>query len=117
PFTLEGGFGMAETAGITFSTFFAYVFVQWWAFRRSDGGGEFVQRLAAAKDEAEAEKAAWFFNIMHYVVRTWPWVVVGIVAVEIYPDLDDRELGYPMLMMDFLPAGLLGLVEIGRAHV
>ncbi len=110
PFTLEGGLGMAQGAGITFSTFFAYVFVQWWAFRRSDGGGEFVQRLAGAKDEAEAEKAAWFFNIMHYVVRTWPWVIVGVVAVQVYPDLEDRELGYPMLMMDFLPAGLLGIV-------
>jgi solute:Na+ symporter, SSS family len=86
------------------------VFIQWWAFRRSDGGGEFVQRLSAAKDEAEAEKAAWFFNLMHYVVRTWPWVVVGVVAVEVFPTLEDRELGYPLLMMEFLPVGLLGLV-------
>jgi Na+/proline symporter len=84
--------------------------VLWWAFRRSDGGGEFIQRLSSVKTEHDAEKAAWFFNIMHYVVRTWPWIVVAVVALVIYPDLEDRELGYPMLMLDFLPAGVLGLV-------
>ncbi|ASC69134.1 Sodium/glucose cotransporter [Halomicronema hongdechloris C2206] len=100
----------SETAGITLSTFFAYVFLQWWAFRRSDGGGEFIQRLVASKDEAEAEKAAWFFNILHYVIRTWPWVVVALVAIVVYPNLEDRELGYPKLMLEFLPPALLGLV-------
>ncbi|PZV11514.1 MAG: sodium:proline symporter, partial [Leptolyngbya sp.] len=105
-----GWYQWSETAGISISTFLAYVTLQWWAFRRSDGGGEFIQRLAASKDEAEAEKAAWFFNILHYVVRTWPWVVVALAAVVIYPNLEDRELGYPMLMLDFLPPVLLGLV-------
>lgn len=100
----------SEAAGITLSTFFAYVFVQWWAFRRSDGGGEFIQRLAAARDESEAEKSAWFFNILNYVVRTWPWVIVALVAIVIFPDLSDRELGYPKLMLEFLPPVLLGLV-------
>ncbi len=100
----------SDFAGITATTFFAYTFIQWWTFRRSDGGGEFIQRLAAARDEAEAEKSAWFFNIMNYVVRTWPWVLVALAAVVLYPDLDDRELGYPLLMLDFLPVGLLGLV-------
>ncbi|WP_017298056.1 sodium:solute symporter family protein [Nodosilinea nodulosa] len=105
-----GWYRWSETAGISVSTFLAYVTLQWWAFRRSDGGGEFIQRLAASKDEAEAEKAAWFFNILHYVVRTWPWVIVALAAVVIYPTLEDRELGYPMLMLDFLPPVLLGLV-------
>ncbi len=100
----------SRTAGITASTFFAYVTVLWWAFRRSDGGGEFIQRLSSVPNEKDAEKAAWFFNIMHYVVRTWPWILVALVALAIYPELEDKELGYPMLMLDFLPAGLLGLV-------
>ena len=104
------GLGWSDTAGITATTFSTYLFVQWWAFRRSDGGGEFVQRLAAAKDEAEAEKSTWFFNILHYLIRTWPWVVVALVALVIYPDLADPELGYPRLMLDFLPPVLLGLV-------
>ncbi len=114
PFTLNGttwlGVGWSAFAGISATTFFAYVFVQWWTFRRSDGGGEFIQRLAAARDEREAEKAAWLFNIMNYVVRTWPWVLVALAALVLYPNLEDPELGYPMLMLDFLPVGILGLV-------
>ena len=81
-----------------------------WSFRRSDGGGEFIQRLAAARDETEAVKASWFFNILHYLVRTWPWILVALVALVIYPDLSDRELGYPKLMLDFLPPVVLGVV-------
>src|SRR5690606_39679030 len=66
------------------------------------------------KDEREAERATWFFKILIYVVRTWPWVIVGLVALVLYPDLleqgADPEIGYLRLMMDYLPAGLLGLV-------
>lgn len=104
------GLGWSAAAGISASTFLAYVGLQWWTFRRSDGGGEFIQRLAASKDEAEAEKAAWLFNVMNYVVRTWPWILVALAALVLYPDLEDRELGYPRLMRDFLPVGVLGLV-------
>jgi SSS family solute:Na+ symporter len=112
PFTFGDGslIRFSQQAGISALTFFSYVAILWWAFRRSDGGGEFIQRLSAVKNEAEAEKAAWFFNIMHYVVRTWPWIIVAIVALAIYPDLEDKQLGYPMLMLDFLPTGVLGLV-------
>ncbi|HEY9838760.1 MAG TPA: sodium:solute symporter family protein, partial [Vampirovibrionales bacterium] len=100
----------SQTAGITASTFLAYIAIQWWSWRRSDGGGEFVQRFAAAKNETEAEKAAWLFNIMHYVIRTWPWILVALAALVLYPDLQDKELGYPKLMLDFLPPAMLGLV-------
>jgi Na+/proline symporter len=104
------GIHWQETAGITASSFFAYTFVQWWSFRRSDGGGEFIQRLISTKDEVDSEKAAWFFNILHYIVRTWPWIVVALAAIAVFPELSDRELGYPKLMLEFLPPGLLGLV-------
>lgn len=111
PLSWDGGMlGFSKAAGITASAFFANIFIQWWAWRRSDGGGEFVQRFAAAKNEAEAEKAAWMFNLMHYVVRTWPWIIVALVALVIFPDLQDKELGYPKLMLEFLGPGLLGLV-------
>jgi Na+/proline symporter len=113
PLTVGGENGLitfSKTAGITASTFFAYVAIQWWSWRRSDGGGEFVQRFAAAKNETEAEKAAWLFNIMHYVVRTWPWILVALAALVLYPNLEDREFGYPKLMLDFLPPALLGVV-------
>jgi len=107
---ITSNFTWSDAAGITATTFSAYIFVQWWAFRRSDGGGEFIQRLAAAKDEAEAEKATWFFNILHYIIRTWPWILVALAAIVLYPNLEDPELGYPTLMLDYLPPGLLGLV-------
>ncbi len=113
PLTQNNGFlGLtwSDAAGISLTTFSAYLLLQWWSFRRSDGGGEFIQRLAAAKDEVEAEKSAWFFNILHYIVRTWPWILVALVAIVVYPDLPDRELGYPKLMLDFLPPFMLGLV-------
>ncbi|NJN62057.1 MAG: Na+:solute symporter [Coleofasciculaceae cyanobacterium RL_1_1] len=111
PLSWEGGMlGFSKAAGITASAFFANIFIQWWAWRRSDGGGEFVQRFAAAKNEAEAEKAAWMFNLMHYVVRTWPWIIVALVALVVFPDLQDKELGYPKLMLEFLGPGFLGLV-------
>ncbi|MBP0001205.1 MAG: Na+:solute symporter [Cyanobacteria bacterium SID2] len=113
PVTFGGDGGVisfSKAAGISLSAFLANIFIQWWAWRRSDGGGEFVQRFAAAKNEAEAEKAAWTFNLMHYVVRTWPWIIVALAALVVFPDLQDKELGYPKLMLEFLSPGLLGLV-------
>jgi Na+/proline symporter/ubiquinone/menaquinone biosynthesis C-methylase UbiE len=104
------GIAGSATAGISAATFLAYVGVQWWSFRRSDGGGEFIQRIAAARSEDDARRAVWLFNLLHYVVRTWPWVLVALAAVVLYPDLPDPELGYPRLMLDFLPTGLLGIV-------
>ncbi|MEL6553147.1 MAG: sodium:solute symporter family protein [Cyanobacteria bacterium J06621_11] len=106
----SGGFSWNLLAGIPSSTFLAYVMLQWWSFRRSDGGGEFIQRLAATQSEADAEKAAWLFNGLHYVVRTWPLILAALAALVLYPDLADKELGYPLLMADTLPPILLGLV-------
>ncbi|MEM9666620.1 MAG: sodium:solute symporter family protein, partial [Bacteroidota bacterium] len=104
------GIGWSAFAGISATTFFAYVAIQWWTFRRSDGGGEFIQRLISSKNEDEAVKAAWLFNILHYAIRTWPWVLVALAALVVYPELEDRELGYPLLMLDYLPVGVLGLL-------
>jgi len=95
---------------VPLSTFFGYLAIQWWAFRNSDGGGVFVQRLAATGSEADARRAAIWFNVLNYVVRTWPWVVVGLAAMVLLPGLSDPELAYPLLMKRYLPAGLLGLV-------
>ena len=91
-------------------TFLAYLGLQWWAYRRADGGGEFVQRLSAARDEREASRAAWLFNVLHYVVRSWPWILAALAAMVIFPGLKDPEMGYPLLMLRYLPTGLLGLV-------
>lgn len=100
----------SDVAQLSMTTFLAYVGIQWWAFRLSDGGGMFIQRFVASKTEADAAKAAWLFNLLHYVVRTWPWIVVALVALILYPTLADPEIGYIQLMLDYLPVGLLGLV-------
>ncbi|MEL4898454.1 sodium:solute symporter family protein [Crocosphaera sp. Alani8] len=118
PITNKGGlnFTWNDAAGITATTFSAYIFVQWWSFRRSDGGGEFVQRLLAVRGETEeaakkeAEKATWFFNILHYIVRTWPWIITALAAMVLLPNLEDSELAYPTLMLNYLPSVVLGLV-------
>ncbi len=99
-----------EGALVPLSTFLGYVTIQWWAFRNSDGGGIFVQRLAGTADEREATRAAHLFNLLNYVIRTWPWVLVGLAALVILPGLADPETAYPLLMVRYLPSGLLGLV-------
>ena len=95
---------------LPFGTFLAYIGIQWWAFRGADGGGMFVQRLSAVKDERAAERAAGLFNVLNYVVRTWPWVVVALAALVVLPGLADPETAYPLMMRQYLPVGLLGLV-------
>ncbi len=95
---------------VPLSTFAGYLMIQWWAFRNSDGGGVFVQRLAATASERDATRAVHLFNILNYVVRTWPWVIVGLAALVLLPGLPDPEAAYPALMVRYLPAGLLGLV-------
>ncbi|MEN8144033.1 MAG: sodium:solute symporter family protein [Gemmatimonadota bacterium] len=94
-------------------TFLAYLGIQWWAFRRSDGGGEFVQRMSACKTEKDAEWAAWLFNLLHYVLRAWPWLLAALIALAVFPNLEDPEQGYPLLMIKYLPTGALGLVVAG----
>lgn len=95
---------------LPFGTFLAYIGIQWWAYRGVDGGGMFVQRLSSVRDERAAERAAGFFNLLNYVVRTWPWVVVALAAMVILPGLADPETAYPLMMLRFLPVGVLGLV-------
>ncbi len=97
-------------AMLPLGTFLGYLGIQWWAFKNADGGGMFVQRLSATANEREATKAAHAFNILNYVVRTWPWVVVGLAALVILPGMADPELAYPTLMLRYLPGGVLGLV-------
>ncbi len=94
-------------------TFLAYLGIQWWAFRRSDGGGEFVQRMSACKTEKDAEWAAWLFNLLHYVLRAWPWLLAALIALAVFPNLEDPEHGYPLLMIKYLPTGALGLAVAG----
>jgi len=90
-----------------------YAFVQWWAYLNSDGGGKIIQRLSASKDEQHAMWGLLWFNVAHYVIRTWPWILCALVSLIVYPVIADPEMAYPQLMMDIMPAGWLGLMIAG----
>lgn len=106
-----GGFFM-----MTFSTFLAYIGIQWWASwypgAEPGGGGYIAQRMMSAKNEKHSLLATLFFQIAHYTLRPWPWIIVGLCAIILYPDLStaDKGLGYVKAMNDFLPVGLKGLL-------
>ncbi len=101
--------------------------VQWWSSwypgAEPGGGGYIAQRMLAAKDENHAIGATFFFNIMHYALRPWPWIIVALASLVIFPDLAsiqdtfpnvaDDKLGHDLAysaMLTKLPHGLLGLV-------
>ena len=91
-------------------TFFALIGVNWWATRDVGGTSYMVQRMLAAKDEQHSFLGVLWFCFAHYVLRPWPWILVGLVSLVVFPNLEDRELGYPMAIVEYLPTGLLGLM-------
>ncbi|MFA5403669.1 MAG: sodium:solute symporter family protein, partial [Ignavibacteria bacterium] len=108
-----------NTGGIlmmTVSTFLAYIGVQWWASwypgAEPGGGGYVAQRMMSAKNEKHSLLATLFFQVAHYCLRPWPWIIVALCATVLYPDLPmkDKGLGYVKAMNDFLPIGLKGLL-------
>ncbi len=101
--------------------------VQWWSSwypgAEPGGGGYIAQRMLAAKNENHALGATLFFNVMHYALRPWPWIIVALASLVVFPDVESisqafpnieknklgHDLAYPA-MLTFLPTGLLGLV-------
>ncbi len=109
---------IASTLTISLGTFLAYISVQWWASwypgAEPGGGGYIAQRMMSAKNEKHSIFATLFFQIAHYCLRPWPWIIVGLCTIVLYPDLSyaDKKLGYVMAMKDFLPPGLKGLLLV-----
>ena len=101
------GTSASELAMITFGVYFG---VQWWAFRNADGGEYIGLRAMACRDDKHARLAILWFAFAHYVLRPWPWILVALVSIIVYPNLADPELGYPKMMIDFLPIGLRGMM-------
>ena len=96
-----------DSAWMPALTFFAYVAVNWWASwypgAEPGGGGYVAQRIMSARSERDALLAALWFNIAHYAVRPWPWIVVALASMVLYPGLADPESGYVKVMVDHLP--------------
>ncbi len=95
-------------------TFFVYIAVNWWATwypgAEPGGGGFIAQRMLSTKDEGHSLLATLWFNVAHYAVRPWPWILVGLVSLVAFPGLDDPETGYVLAMTEFLPPYLRGLM-------
>lgn len=104
--------------GMTLATLLTYVGVLWWSSwypgAEPGGGGYIAQRMMGTKDEKNAVYATLFFQIAHYCLRPWPWILVALAALVLYPDLGpaDQKLGYVMAMKDYLPDGLRGLLLV-----
>jgi len=99
----------AEWWSTALATFLVLVTVQWWANKNADGGSIVIQRMAASKDEREAVLGTLWFQVANYALRPWPWILVALATVLLYPGVADPESAYPQAMVDYLPAGLLGL--------
>ena len=101
--------------------------VQWWASyypgAEPGGGGYIAQRMFSAKDESNAVGATLLFNIAHYALRPWPWILIALASLVVFPELKDLQTAFPNLpadklghdvaypaMLTLLPSGLLGLV-------
>jgi SSS family solute:Na+ symporter len=108
--------GTGQMLAIGVGAFFARIGVQWWSSwypgGEPGGGGYVAQRMMSCKDEKHAVYATLFFQIAHYCIRPWPWIIVGLCAIILYPQLgaDEKELGFVMAMNDYLPTGLKGLL-------
>src|SRR6187431_720505 len=112
------------------AVFIMPIAVQWWAVwypGAEPGGGSYIaQRMLASRSEKDALGAVLFFNVAHYVLRPWPWILVGLCSILVYPELSDIQTAFPDLdptllghdiaypaMLKFLPAGFVGLMVGG----
>ncbi|MDX2043677.1 MAG: sodium:solute symporter family protein [Acidobacteriota bacterium] len=112
------------------AVFIIPIAVQWWSVwypGAEPGGGSYMaQRMLASKSEKDALGAVLFFNIAHYVLRPWPWILVGLASILVYPQLSDIQAAFPNLdpkllghdiaypaMLKFLPVGFVGLMVGG----
>ena len=98
-------------------TFVVYMAVQWWAFwypgAEPGGGGYIAQRIFSAKDERDGLLAVLWFNIAHYAIRPWPWILTGLAAVVLYPGLEHPESGYMKIVSEHVPHAFLGVIVAG----
>ncbi len=115
---------------IAVAVFVMPIAVQWWAVwypGAEPGGGSYIaQRMLASKSEKDALGAVLFFNVAHYVLRPWPWIIVALCSILVYPQLSDIQTAFPHLdpslighdiaypaMLKFLPVGFIGLMVGG----
>src|SRR5438270_2372172 len=88
-------------------TFVVFIAVQWWAFwypgAEPGGGGYIAQRIFSAKDEKNGLLSVLWFNIAHYALRPWPWILTALAAIVLYPHLEHPESGYMLIVSNHVP--------------
>jgi Na+/proline symporter len=114
-----GSEGIQSYAWMPLLTLAVYLSVQWWAAwypgAEPGGGGYVAQRIFSARTEKDGILATLAFQIAHYALRPWPWIVTGLATVILYPDLTDKEAGYVRAVVDLLPTPWRGVMLAGFA--
>jgi SSS family solute:Na+ symporter len=103
-----------HSAWMPLLTFLVYISLNWWATwypgAEPGGGGYIAQRMLSAKDEKNSLLATLWFNVAHYAIRPWPWILVGLASLILFPGLEKPETGYIRVMIATLPPSLRGLM-------
>ena len=119
PLHFDRAHGLHAYVWLPVTTLAFFFFVQWWAAwypgAEPGGGGYVAQRIFAARSERDGVLATLFFNIAHYALRPWPWIVTGLATVILYPNLQDKESGYVHAFVDLLPTPWRGFMLAGFA--
>lgn len=108
----------SKNLSMGFASFIAIAGMVWWSSwypgAEPGGGGYIAQRMFSTKNEKHSFMATFFFQFAHYGIRPWPWIIVALCSVVLYPDLgvDDKKLGFVMAMKEFLPSGMRGLLLV-----
>jgi SSS family solute:Na+ symporter len=99
---------------LSLTAFIVYIGVQWWASwypgAEPGGGGYVAQRMMSAKNEKHSLLATLWFQIAHFAVRPWPWIIVALATLVLYPNEPDKGAAYVMVIRDLLPSGLVGFL-------
>ena len=101
-----------------FSKFLIFITVMWWSHHGTDGGGYIIQRMSSAKNERHALLATLWFNLAHYALRVWPWIIVAVVSIVMFPMIPASyselgvKAGYPLVMNTLLGPGLKGILIV-----
>lgn len=118
PVSVHDG-SLSAYAWMPLTSLSVFLFMQWWAAwypgAEPGGGGYIAQRIFSAKTERDGVLATLFFQVAHYAMRPWPWIVTGLATVLLYPTLQDKEAGYVHAFVDLLPTPWRGFMMAGFA--
>src|SRR5450755_3332608 len=102
---------------VPLANFFVFIGLQWWAFwypgAEPGGGGYIAQRIFSARDEKQGLLSVLWFNIAHYAIRPWPWILTGVAVIVLYPGLAHPETGYMLVLNNYLPHQYRGIAIAG----